>query len=177
MGERYESGRTHFLVTLISISPLSKEIPMKYRLLLGSFIPTLLLVILAGCGRSGTSGDATTGASSGPQSVQVTLSNYKVTSSLTTFTAGKSYHFVVTNSTSIPHELMIMQPMQMGNMPMDQMDKMALYHLDQSKLPAQATQSFDYMFPASSVHQPLELSCHLPGHYEAGMHQSITVSR
>ena len=52
---------------------------------------TLLMVVLTACGGST--------APSGPQQVQVTLSEFlTITSSVTAFSPGTSYHFVVTNN-------------------------------------------------------------------------------
>lgn len=64
---------------------------MKHRRLFGGIL-VLLLLLLAACGA--TRGGSTT---SGPQQVQVTETDFKITSSVTTFTAGTSYHFVITN--------------------------------------------------------------------------------
>ncbi len=52
---------------------------MNYRYVFGSFaVLTLLSVVLAACGSTGT-------APSGSQEVRVTVSEYKITSSQTTF--------------------------------------------------------------------------------------------
>ncbi len=150
---------------------------MKHRLGFGLMV-MLFMLVLAACSRDGStaSGDTSSAsASSGTQNVQVTLSEYKVASSATTFTAGTRYHFVVTNSGQTAHEFMVMQPMDMGNMPMDQMDKMALAHITNIN-PGQ-TQTINYTFPSSSTTQSLEFSCHLSGHYEQGMKLPIKVNK
>ena len=137
---------------------------MKYRFML-ALVGILLLTVLTACGGSGSSNQ-----------VNVSLSDFKIQSSQTTFTAGKTYHFVVTNNGQTNHEFMVMQPMSSSQMPMGEMDKMALYHIDQSQLPPGASKSFDFTFPSSQVQKSLEFSCHLPGHYEAGMHLPIVVT-
>lgn len=137
---------------------------MKYRFMLAAFA-VLLLTVLAACG--GTS-------SSKANQVNVTLSDFKIQSSQTTFTPGTTYHFVVTNNGHTSHEFMVMQPVS-GQMSMGQMDHMALYHVDASKLPTAASTSFDFTFPSSAARESLEFACHLPGHYEAGMHLPITL--
>lgn len=134
---------------------------MNHRVIPGLF-GLLLTVLLAACG----------GTTSSPNQVNVTLSEFKIQSSQTNFTPGTTYHFVVTNNGHTSHEFMVMQPMS-ADMSMDQMDSMALYHIDASQLPPGASKSFDYTFPASAAKQPLEFACHLPGHYEAGMHEAI----
>ncbi len=134
---------------------------MNHRVIPGLFV-LLLTVLLAACG--GTIGS--------PNQVNVTLSEFKIQSSQTNFTPGTTYHFVVTNNGHTNHEFMVMQPMS-ADRSMGQMDSMALYHIDASQLPAGASKSFDYTFPASAANQPLEFACHLPGHYEAGMHEAV----
>jgi len=134
---------------------------VNHRVIPGLF-GLLLTVLLAACG----------GTTSSPNQVNVTLSEFKIQSSQTNFTPGTTYHFVVTNNGHTSHEFMVMQPMS-ADMSMDQMDSMALYHIDASQLPPGASKSFDYTFPASAAKQPLEFACHLPGHYEAGMHEAI----
>ncbi len=136
---------------------------MNYRFMPG-IVAVLLMVMLAACGGSGSSNQ-----------VNVSLSDFKVQSSQTTFIAGTTYHFVVTNNGQTNHELMVMPPMS-GQMPMGQMDQMTLYHINASDLPPGASKSFDYAFPSSEVQKLLEFACHLPGHYEAGMHSPITIT-
>lgn len=124
----------------------------------------LLGILLNACSSSGSSNQ-----------VNVSLSDFKIQSSQTTFTAGITYHFVVVNNGHTNHEFMIMPPMS-GQMDMGKMDQMALYHIDESELPPGSSKSFEFTFPSSEVRKPLELSCHLPGHYEAGMHLEITLT-
>lgn len=138
---------------------------MKLRLISGMVL-LLLIGMLAACG--GTS-------AKNPNQVHVTLADFTIRADQTTFTPGISYHFVVTNTGQTSHEFMIMPPMA-GQMPMGQMDHMALYHLDERQLPAGASQSFDYTFPQLAAQQSLEFACHLLGHYEAGMHLPIAVT-
>ncbi len=135
---------------------------MKYRCIPG-LIALFLLLALAACG----------GTSNAPNDVNVTLTDFHIQSSVTTFTSGTSYHFVVTNKGKVAHEFMIM-PMAMGNMSMDEMHKTALTFID-TVAPGE-TKTLDYTFAQASVGKSLEFSCHFPGHYEAGMHQTITVN-
>jgi uncharacterized cupredoxin-like copper-binding protein len=108
--------------------------------------------------------------------VPVTLSDFKVSSSTTTFSAGTPYHFVVTNNGKTVHELMVLPSMEgMGSMSMDDMHKQSLAMID-SIAPGES-KTVNITFPSSSVGSSLELACHLPGHYEAGMKLPITVSK
>jgi uncharacterized cupredoxin-like copper-binding protein len=111
--------------------------------------------------------------------VQITLTDFHITSSLMTFTAGVPYHFTVINKGKAAHELMLMsttmKTMNMSGMPMNNMNQMALTSLE--AMNPGTTKTFDYTFVLSKAGQHPELSCHLPGHYETGMHLDLTVSQ
>ncbi len=133
-----------------------------------ALIITLLVVaifVLTACGGGGAKS---------PVTVQVTLTEFKIDSSLTTFSTGVPYHFVVTNKGTTIHEFMIMPPME-GAVAPDQVQKAALAGITQDKLPAGATATVDYTFTQPAPAGKLELACHTPGHYEAGMHVPIIV--
>lgn len=137
---------------------------------------SILVMVLAACGSSASGGN-TSPTSAGPGEVQVTLSEYKIASSVTTFGPGTSYHFVVTNKGQAPHEFMIV-PMEMNNMTgmsMDEMHKVALHMID--TIGPGETQTFEYTFASSMMGQNFEFACHLPGHYEAGMRLPVTVNQ
>jgi uncharacterized cupredoxin-like copper-binding protein len=119
----------------------------------------LFAVALAACG----------GAQSGAN-VNVTLSEFKVAASQTEFAAGKTYHFVVTNQGKTDHEFMIVSQ-AMGHMGMEDMHDMALAMID--KIAPGETKTLDYIFSASR--DSLEFACYYPGHYEAGMKQSVAL--
>ena len=121
---------------------------------------------LAGCGG---------GANEVHVNTSETSTGQTITSDVTTFTAGESYHFVVKNDGSLAHELMIVQPIEAGAMDMEAMDEMALYVVEEDDLEAGDTVEFDYTFPSDAVGTDLEFACHIAGHYEAGMHLPITV--
>lgn len=146
------------------------------RLLLSRALPALLLpgLVLGAAGCGGDDDDA-----AGDDVVHVALTDtpteQSVESDLTTFEAGTSYHFVVENTGSLAHELMIVEPIEPGVMDMEEMDEMALYVIEEDDLEAGATVEFDYTFPASAAGDTLEFACHLAGHYELGMHAPITV--
>jgi hypothetical protein len=76
---------------------------MKQRILFigGAFLFVLILVVCLGCVGS-------TSSSSGPQRVQITETGFKIASSVTRFTPGTPYHFVVTNHGHTAHEFMIL---------------------------------------------------------------------
>jgi len=74
------------------------------------------------------------------------------------------------------HEFMILPSMAgMGSMSMDDMHKQSLVMID-SIAPGES-KTVDVTFPSSSIGSSLELACHLPGHYEAGMKLPITINK
>lgn len=134
----------------------------------------VLLVLLAACG--GNNGSTGSFTPSGAVTVPVTETDSTIDSSVTHFVAGKAYHFVVTNHGQAVHEFMLMPKSEgvMNGMSMDDMNKLALAAID--TLNPGETKTLDYTFPASTVGTQPELACYEPGHYEAGMHQGITVA-
>jgi len=119
------------------------------------------------------------GAQSNSNEVTITLTDFGIESSRTSFEVGVPYHFTVTNNGAINHEIMIMAPLsedQMGmNMSMEEMDKMALAMIEEDELTPGATKTLDYTFTEPAPDGTLEFSCHIEGHYVAGMKLPITV--
>ena len=117
-----------------------------------------------------------TGSAVQKQTVRVTLVEYKITSSITTFHVGVPYHFVVANKGTIPHEFMVMPPMG-DNVSMASMDSAAIVFIP-IIAPGQ-TSTIDYTFTKPDAH--LEIACHFTGrqasdsHYALGMHLAIVV--
>jgi uncharacterized cupredoxin-like copper-binding protein len=136
--------------------------------LIGLF--AILLLLLAACG--GNNGNATT---SGAVSVQVNETDFKIASSVTSFTPGTAYHFVVTNNGKTAHEFMILPQSEgsMSSMSMGDMDSMALATIE--TINPGETKTVDYTFSSSAANSRPEFACYLPGHYEAGMKLDVTV--
>jgi uncharacterized cupredoxin-like copper-binding protein len=113
---------------------------------------------------------------SGPVEVEVSLTEFKIEPSQTTFTAGVPYRLIVTNTGKINHELMIMPPMteDTSEMSMEEMDEMALAVIDAEDLPPGATVPLDVTFGEPGT-LGLEATCRLPGHYESGMRTVLTI--
>jgi len=124
------------------------------------------VLLLTACGSQGNSTE-----------VKITLTDFGMDASRTSFEVGVPYHFVVTNNGAINHEMMIMPPMMGGDMgmTMKEMDEMALAMIEADELTPGATVSFDYTFTEPVPAGSLEFSCHVEGHYEAGMKLPITV--
>jgi uncharacterized cupredoxin-like copper-binding protein len=139
----------------------------KFVWLLGVFV--LLFFTLTACGGSGSA------APTKSIPVQITETDFHITSSVTNFVPGKTYHFLVTNQGKVMHEFMIMPKVmgRMQGMSMTDMDKAALVHLDM--IDPGETQTFTYTFPASMAGTHPEFACYVAGHYEAGMRLEVAV--
>src|SRR5258708_30864694 len=100
-----------------------------------------LLVVLAGCGGTSSHTRMNTGGSPLPSgtrgtttgstmmtTVQVTETEFQIDASVTGFTPGTAFHFVVTNKGKTAHEFMIMPKSEgaMHGMSMGEIDRMAL---------------------------------------------------
>ena len=140
---------------------------MKHRLSLGILL-VLVLALVTACG--GGSSSTTS------QQVQITETDFHIASSVTSFTPGTPYHFVITNNGQTVHEFMIMPKPEgsMNGMSMADMDAMALAKV-MNIAPGQ-TVTLDYTFPTSAAGTHPELACYQPGHYEAGMKLGVMVS-
>lgn len=139
---------------------------MRRRLFI-LMVPVLMLSLLVACSTSSSSNTE-------PVEVRITADDYSFKSSLTSFEQGVPYHFVVTNQGSVEHEFMIVKPMPTSG-DMEEMDALALAHIEEDDLQPGQTASVDYTFTQAYPSGTLEFSCHLRGHYEQGMHLAIEV--
>jgi uncharacterized cupredoxin-like copper-binding protein len=108
--------------------------------------------------------------------VDVRAGEYFFKSAVTTFKVGVHYHFVVHNVGAIAHEFMLVQPIAPGMMSMDQMDKMAMGHIEFSDLQAHHSATVDVTFAKPYPAGTLEMACHVGQHYEKGMRLPIVVT-
>jgi uncharacterized cupredoxin-like copper-binding protein len=160
---------------------------MKLRFFLLSSL-LFLLVVLAACGGvsnntgmnmrgspmpSGTMGTTTSGTMM--TTVQITETEFKIDASVTSFTPGTTYHFVVKNLGQITHEFMVMPKSEgaMNGMSMADMDRMALARIE--TIAPGETKTVDHTFPSQASGSHPEFACYLPGHYEAGMKLGVAV--
>lgn len=100
--------------------------------------------------------------------VTITLVDMKVSASQTTFAAGQPYTFVITNQGRSVHEFVIEQRGDVDK-PLQQGDQQA----EASNIAPGQTATMTWTFPAPGAHK---FSCHLPGHYEAGMTLYVDVT-
>jgi uncharacterized cupredoxin-like copper-binding protein len=146
---------------------------MKY-LIHRSVSSVLLILFLAACGGGGTPASSET--TQGATEVQITQNEYTITSSVSTFTAGTPYHFVVKNAGHTTHEFMIMPKEEgsMGSMPMEHMDSIALAKI--GDIQVGETKTVDYTFPDSAKGSHPQFACYVGGHYDKGMKLAVNVS-
>lgn len=89
-----------------------------------------------------------------PVDVTVSLSEFKIESSLTTFQAGVPYHFIITNRGVVTHEANVANVNATGEVPVG------------------ATKTLDVTFTDPGQQ---EFACHITGHYQAGMKLPVTI--
>ncbi len=131
--------------------------------------PLLILALgMSACGEAS--------ASNKPVEVRVALTSFKIDSTMTNFKVGVPYHFVVTNNGTVAHEFRIIPPASETATP-EQMQASTLVMIPAADLAPGATHSLDYTFLQPAASGELEFSCHMPGHYAAGMHAPITVEK
>jgi uncharacterized cupredoxin-like copper-binding protein len=147
---------------------------MKTRILGTTLLLGLLVLAVAGCGAkaAGSSNSSNSSKISGPTTVNITLTEFKITSSMTNFTVGTPYHFVVTNAGQVQHELMVM-PVAMGTASENQRDASKL--LEVSELDPGQSGTTDFTFTSPAPAGTLEMACHVTGHYESNMRLPIVV--
>ena len=115
-------------------------------------------------------------ASSGAATtVEVTLIDNKIESSLTSFQVGVPYTFVITNAGRHGHNFNISTPVSVAGSLQDAL-KTALLAVDQDQLGAGASVTVEYTFPASAAGANLEFSCLIRRHYDDGMWLPITIT-
>ena len=119
--------------------------------------------------------DTPASAASGT-TVNVTLADNTIQSSLTTFKVGVPYTFVVTNTGHHAHNFNISTPVSIAGS-LDAALSSALVSVDRSKLSVGANTTVTFTFPASAVGAQLEFSCLIQKHYEDGMKLAITVTQ
>ncbi len=116
------------------------------------------------------------GSADGENVVTVTLTEFAIEMSQTEFEVGVDYLFEITNNGSVAHELMFIHPMDSDRNPsMEEVDEMAVAFFSADDLTPGATVSGIVSFDTPGV-EGLEAACYVPGHYQAGMLEPITVT-
>ncbi len=111
----------------------------------------------------------------GAVKVYITLEEYHVISSLTTFQAGTPYYFVVTNRGHDYHEFMIMPSAPDGS-PLSPQAQYKGMMLELEPILPGTTWTHNFTFPTSDVGH-FEMACQMGHHYQFGMRLPILVTR
>lgn len=113
-------------------------------------------------------------AVAGAVEVQVTLVEFRIYSTVTTFRVGVPYHFVVSNRGTMVHEFMITLDHPDGtSYPSSEQDAHAIIHIE--VVNPGTTINLNYTFLPSSGSR-YEMACQMRGHYAAGMHLPLIVT-
>ena len=108
--------------------------------------------------------------------VDITLSDNKIKSSLTTFQVGMPYTFVIANTGRHAHNFNISTPVSVAGSLNAALDK-ALLVVTKNQLGPGASVSVEYTFPDSAAGANLEFACLIQKHYADGMYLAITVTK
>ena len=100
--------------------------------------------------------------------VRVTLTEFSIQTSTQVLHPGVPYRMVVTNRGQVNHELRIAPPGAQGG-------PGEIASMDEMTLQPGTAHAMDVIVPEAAVSTGLEVACHLPGHYEFGMHLAIRV--
>lgn len=139
-----------------------------------------LLIGLAGCGSVTQAASTQTGAKAavapmptapaGYTPVYVTLSDFKIASSLTAFKKTVHYFFIITNKGQALHEFMIVPPMMGGHITTQYMQSMSFAVIE--NISPGETKTLEITFP-KNAYPDLEFACHYADHYAKGMHLEV----
>ena len=145
------------------------------------FVIVAALALVTACGTPAAAQPPATQAAGGGSSgsateVDVTLGDYTIQSSLTSFKVGVPYRFVIINNGNHQHNFNISTPVDKTGS-IDASLSSALLTIPQDKLPIGGGTTVVYTFPASAAGQDLEFSCLIRLHYEKGMRLQITVTK
>lgn len=111
----------------------------------------------------------------GATRVDITLKDFTITSSMTTFHVGKPYYFVASNKGPSVHEFTIVQSLPNGKLlPNGGEGAYQLFEIEQ--IAPGTSVSMNYTFTPRNE-GAYEIDCLMRGHYMAGMRLPVTITR
>ena len=140
---------------------------MKYRFLFGWML-VILLPVLTGCGAIALAKGEVT-----PVTVQITLADFQISSSLARFQVDVPYHFIITNKSSREHEEFQLGPLIEPGMTMRDVEQQKLFGF-KSIAPGE-TKVADFTFQQPAAWGTWQFSCHIGTLYEPRMRLGIVV--
>ena len=111
----------------------------------------------------------------GAVTVHITMKEFSITSSQTTFRAGVPYYFIVANQGHDFHEFLIL-PGKIDGKQVPTNEQLSNDLVEIEPIGPGTTQKVNYTFPTSTIGQD-GIACMMRGHYMAGMHLSITITK
>jgi uncharacterized cupredoxin-like copper-binding protein len=156
---------------------------MEMKRTLPAFIALLTVFLMSACSSSTSETPQPSAQPAAPTSipqtgndtrVDIQLADNTITPSLTTFSVGVPYTFVITNTGKHVHNFNINPPVSEAGS-LDAALNNALLAVPQDQLGPGQTATVQFTFPDSAAGNPLEFSCLIKRHYEDGMKVSITV--
>ena len=159
---------------------------------MGSMLIVLLALFMVACAATGATQSSTATPTypadpvqnptpieqtpvAGAVTVHVTLIEFKIMSSVTTFRVGVPYHFIVSNHGIEVHEFMVTLDHPDGTpYPSSEQDAHAIIHIE--VVNPGTTIMVNYTFGVSAAPR-YEMACQMRGHYAAGMRLPIIVTR
>ena len=114
-------------------------------------------------------------AAGNPTRVEITLADNTIASTMSSFTAGVPYTFVISNTGRREHNFNITPPVDVVGS-LDAALANALLAVDGSQLPPGGSATVEFTFPADAVGADLEFNCLIRRHYDDGMRLQITVT-
>jgi uncharacterized cupredoxin-like copper-binding protein len=122
-----------------------------------------------------TSADVEETPLAGAVTVHITLKEYSIASSITTFRTGVPYYFIVSNRGGDYHEFLII-PGKVDGKHIPTLDQLNHDFVEIDPVAPQTTIRVNYTFPSSTV-GAAGMACLMRGHYMAGMHLSLVITR
>ena len=172
---------------------MKKQRAFIFSGVMGSLLLVALALFVAACASTSTATPATTTTTAaqataaptvadveetpvaGAVTVHVTLKEYSITSSVTTFRVGVPYYFIVSNRGGDYHEFLII-PGKVDGKQIPTLEQLNNDLVEIEPVAPQTTIKVNYTFPPSVIGQG-GMACLMRGHYMAGMHLSIIITR
>lgn len=149
---------------------------VKYKALV---IGAMMTVIGAACGGGGDSGDASAGDEAADRVIEVAMTDNSFDPTSVSVSAGETVTFKFTNHGSVAHDAFIgdaQDQEEHGESMMEAGDEMEGHNMDDGDaLLLEPGDSGELTHRFEEAGEIL-IGCHQPGHYEAGMKSTVTVS-
>lgn len=153
---------------------------MKHKILTGLFL-LLCITLFSACGSTPSTTAAAVPtvaptvppAPAGYTTVHVQLANIKIQSTLTKFSVGTPYYFVISNEDKVEHEFMISPASMGGHISASAMSNVSFALVEHIAPGTTTTLKYTFKYPALPGYT--EFACHYGDHYAKGMMLPIEI--